>query len=154
MQTIKASKDDVYKRSRQQMPRDEGATSTVMVGAYSSSSFPDPPFPFRCCLLTLKRDGDENELLSVWDSGPQIPPENLERVFDRLWRADLARTDATQHAGLGLSLVKSLIELHGGSVSIESTPGSGTTILCRLPVSRHHETADQNAAAASAAAGS
>jgi signal transduction histidine kinase len=51
---------------------------------------------------------DEHVLLAVWDSGPQLPDEQRERVFDRLWRADLARTDATQHAGLGLSLARAL----------------------------------------------
>jgi signal transduction histidine kinase len=49
-----------------------------------------------------------------------------------------------------LSLVKSLIELHGGSVAIESTPGSGTTILCRLPASGHPAAAEQQPEAASA----
>ncbi|MCA9707983.1 MAG: sensor histidine kinase N-terminal domain-containing protein [Myxococcales bacterium] len=48
------------------------------------------------------------QVLSVWDSGPQLDAEHLERVFDRMWRADLARTDAVQHAGLGLSLAQAL----------------------------------------------
>ena len=80
-----------------------------------------------------------------------IPEADHERVFEKFERGNPQARESG--AGLGLSLVKSLIELHGGSVSIESAPGSGTTILCRLPVSGHPEAADQNAAAASAAAG-
>ncbi len=53
-------------------------------------------------------EGDDVELLSVWDSGPQLEDDQLGRVFDRMWRADLARTDATQHAGLGLSLAQAI----------------------------------------------
>ena len=46
--------------------------------------------------------------LAVWDSGPALSAEQLERVFDRMWRADVARTDAGQHAGIGLSLARAL----------------------------------------------
>ena len=50
----------------------------------------------------------DDEVIAVWDSGPQLDPDEIDRVFDRMWRADLARTDAAQHAGLGLSLVRAL----------------------------------------------
>ena len=56
--------------------------------------------------IVARSEGDV--VVAIWDSGPPIPPEELERVFDRLWRADLARTDTSQHAGLGLSLAKAL----------------------------------------------
>ncbi|MBX7078496.1 MAG: HAMP domain-containing histidine kinase [Nannocystaceae bacterium] len=46
--------------------------------------------------------------IAVWDSGPQLTAEQLERVFDRMWRADAARTDAARHAGLGLALARGL----------------------------------------------
>ena len=101
--------------------------------------------------LEAEREADDL-LLTVTDTGVGIPEADHERVFEKFERGNPQARESG--AGLGLSLVKSLIELHGGSVSIESTPGSGTTILCRLPVSGHHETADQNAGAASAAAGS
>jgi signal transduction histidine kinase/PAS domain-containing protein len=74
-------------------------------------------------------DGDL--ILAVSDTGAGIPSADQERVFDKFERGNPSSRDSG--AGLGLSLVKSLIELHGGSVAIASEPGSGTTILCRLP---------------------
>jgi signal transduction histidine kinase len=70
-------------------------------------------------------------LLSVSDTGVGIPAADQERVFEKFERGNPQARQSG--AGLGLSLVKNLIELHGGSVSIESAPGSGTTITCRLP---------------------
>src|SRR5207244_12560318 len=76
--------------------------------------------------------GDDSDLiLAVSDTGVGIPAIDQERVFEKFERGNPQARESG--AGLGLSLVKSLIELHGGSVSIQSTPGSGTTILCRLP---------------------
>ncbi len=74
-------------------------------------------------------DGDL--ILTVADTGVGIPAADRERVFEKFERGNPHSREAG--AGLGLSLVKSLIELHGGSVAIESEPGSGTTIVCRLP---------------------
>jgi signal transduction histidine kinase len=70
-------------------------------------------------------------IIAVSDTGVGIPVADRERVFGKFERGDPHSREAG--AGLGLSLVKSLIELHGGSVAIESEPGSGTTIECRLP---------------------
>ncbi|HVH76054.1 MAG TPA: ATP-binding protein [Stellaceae bacterium] len=69
--------------------------------------------------------------LSVADTGIGIPEADQSRVFDKFERG--ARQSG---AGLGLSLVKSLIELHGGSVALESTPGGGTRVTCRLPATQ------------------
>jgi signal transduction histidine kinase len=77
----------------------------------------------------IERDGDL--VLAVADTGIGISPADQERVFEKFERSHPQTRESG--AGLGLSLVKSLIELHGGSVTIESTPGVGTTILCRLP---------------------
>src|SRR6266851_5785667 len=74
-------------------------------------------------------DGDL--ILAVSDTGAGIPAAEQERVFEKFERGNPYSRESG--AGLGLSLVKSLIELHGGSVVIDSEPGSGTTILCRLP---------------------
>lgn len=62
--------------------------------------------------------------LAVWDSGPALSPEQLERVFDRMWRADVARTDAGQHAGIGLSLARALARQMGMDL-IAQCPAEG-----------------------------
>ncbi len=70
-------------------------------------------------------------ILAVADTGVGIAAAEHERVFEKFERGSPSSRESG--AGLGLSLVKSLIELHGGSIEIASEPGSGTTILCRLP---------------------
>jgi signal transduction histidine kinase len=76
----------------------------------------------------------EDIVLAVADTGIGISAADQQRVFEKFERGKPNSRDAG--AGLGLSLVKSLIELHGGSVDIDSEPGRGTTILCRLPARR------------------
>jgi signal transduction histidine kinase len=74
-------------------------------------------------------------ILAVADTGVGITAADQERVFEKFERGSNQR-NREAGAGLGLSLVKSLIELHGGSVAIQSGVGEGTTVLCRLPASR------------------
>jgi two-component system heavy metal sensor histidine kinase CusS len=69
--------------------------------------------------------------VAVSDSGCGIAPEHLPRVFDRFYRADSSRS--TAGAGLGLALVKSIADLHGGSAKIESEVGRGTTVTLTFP---------------------
>jgi two-component system heavy metal sensor histidine kinase CusS len=70
--------------------------------------------------------------LTVRDAGVGIAPEHLPRVFDRFYRADRARTRDGAGAGLGLAICRTIVEAHGGSISIISEPGKGTTIAVRL----------------------
>jgi two-component system heavy metal sensor histidine kinase CusS len=76
----------------------------------------------------LEQDGAE---VRVEDTGCGIAAEHLPKVFDRFYRVDPARHQPG--TGLGLSLVKSIMELHGGIVSLHSTPGKGTTFILRFP---------------------
>jgi two-component system heavy metal sensor histidine kinase CusS len=69
--------------------------------------------------------------VSVKDTGAGIAADHLPRVFDRFYRADSARS--SEGVGLGLALVKSIMDLHGGSAQIESTPGQGTTVTLSFP---------------------
>ncbi len=71
-------------------------------------------------------------LLAVTDTGAGIPPQDQKRVFGKFERAS---DSGARHVGvgLGLSLVKSLVELHGGRVELHSKPGAGTQVICRLP---------------------
>jgi signal transduction histidine kinase len=83
--------------------------------------------------ITLSADRvDGTVRLSVTDNGIGIAPEHHARVFEKFARVDYGRREGG--VGLGLSLVKSLVELHGGTVELESAPESGTRISCRLPV--------------------
>ena len=68
----------------------------------------------------------------VSDTGPGIAPEELPHVFERFWRSE-KRSRQTGGSGIGLALVKQLIEVHGGRVSVESTPEHGTTFRVALP---------------------
>ncbi len=74
-------------------------------------------------------------LVSVTDSGPGIPPEDRERVFERFWRADKSRSRAEGGAGLGLAIARKLVEAHGGHIWATSGPdGRGATFAFVLPV--------------------
>jgi signal transduction histidine kinase len=70
----------------------------------------------------------------VSDQGIGIPPADQERIFDRLYRVDNRLTRQTPGTGLGLFLVKAVIEAHSGRVWVDSTPGQGSTFWVELPV--------------------
>jgi two-component system heavy metal sensor histidine kinase CusS len=70
--------------------------------------------------------------VTVSDNGCGIAAEHLPRVFDRFYRAESSRS--SDGAGLGLALVKSIVDLHGGSAKIDSEVGRGTTVKLRFPV--------------------
>jgi signal transduction histidine kinase len=69
--------------------------------------------------------------IRVRDTGVGIPASELPRIWDRLFRGDTSRTE--RGLGLGLSLVKAVVEAHGGSVSVDSTPGGGSVFSISLP---------------------
>lgn len=72
---------------------------------------------------------------SIQDSGPGIAPEDLERVFDRFYRADKARSRDEGGSGLGLAISRSIVQSHGGHIWAESAPGQGATFHFTLPLS-------------------
>jgi signal transduction histidine kinase len=74
-------------------------------------------------------------LCKVRDDGVGIPEESLPHIFERFYRADKARGRTGGGNGLGLSLAKKILELHGGSIAAESAVGKGTTFSVRLPLS-------------------
>jgi two-component system sensor histidine kinase SenX3 len=71
--------------------------------------------------------------VSVTDQGEGLSPEDQERVFERFYRVDAARSRRTGGTGLGLSIVKHVISNHGGEVTLWSRPGQGSTFTLRLP---------------------
>lgn len=85
---------------------------------------------------------DDAVLLSVTDNGSGIQPEHLPHVFDRFYKADESRREeAGTGSGLGLSIVRAIVERHGGSVSVRSTPGVETTFEIVLPEEKEDEPA-------------
>jgi signal transduction histidine kinase len=75
-------------------------------------------------------------VVTVSDSGSGIAPEHLPHVFDRFYKVDPARAGQTQGSGLGLSIVKAIVERHGGTVTATSGAGEGTTFTIRFPPER------------------
>jgi two-component system OmpR family sensor kinase len=84
--------------------------------------------------IRVRADAEGNEVvLRVDDEGPGLTQEEAAHVFERFWRADKARTRAKGGSGLGLSIVSSIVEAHGGTASFESSPQTGSTVTIRLP---------------------
>jgi CheY-like chemotaxis protein/anti-sigma regulatory factor (Ser/Thr protein kinase) len=83
-------------------------------------------------VLEARRDGDE-VLVSITDSGPGIKPEDLPRLFKAFEQLE-AGQKKTEGTGLGLALTKSLTELHGGKMSVESVPGKGSRFTFSIPL--------------------
>lgn len=90
------------------------------------------------CVSLDGREGDDGVEIRVADNGAGIEAEHLPYIFERFYRADPSRSRETGGTGIGLAIVRELISAHGGQVFAESAPGSGTTIIIRLPHS--HET--------------
>ena len=82
--------------------------------------------------VNARREG-EQVVITVSDTGVGIPPEELPQVWERLFRGDRSRS--TPGLGLGLSLVRAIVQAHGGSVTAESRPGEGARFSLHLPAS-------------------
>jgi two-component system CheB/CheR fusion protein len=79
-------------------------------------------------------DVGENVRICVRDSGIGIPQGQLEAIFERFRQVDKSLARAQEGSGIGLSLVKSLVELHGGSINVSSEYGKGSEFIIQLPV--------------------
>jgi PAS domain S-box-containing protein len=99
--------------------------------------------------VTLREAGGMAEL-QVADTGVGIPPADLARVFDRFHRVEGQGGRSVEGSGIGLSLVRELVQLHGGTIAVASTPGQGTRFTLRLPFGHAHLPAHQLASGAAA----
>jgi two-component system phosphate regulon sensor histidine kinase PhoR len=84
--------------------------------------------------VTIRHERGARDRIMVTDTGDGISPEHSKRIFERFYRVDRARSREMGGTGLGLAIVKHLARAHGGEVSVESTPGEGSTFVIELPV--------------------
>ncbi len=103
-----------------------------VLGNLISNALRYTPSGGRITLTAAARD--TSVMLQVADSGVGIAPDDLPYVFERFYRADASRHGNDGSSGLGLAIAKSLVEAHGGTIAVASTPGQGTTFTISLPV--------------------
>jgi signal transduction histidine kinase len=85
--------------------------------------------------LQTRTECDE-VVLDVEDHGTGIAPEHLTHVFDHFYKADASRGRDGSGAGMGLAIAKRVMELHGGSIAVESEVGTGTIFHLRFPLAK------------------
>ncbi len=86
--------------------------------------------------LEAREEGANATVVSVRDTGPGIPPEDLPRIFDRFYRSPRSRSLNPQGLGLGLAIVKSIMDLHGGRLEIQNAPEGGVMARLTFPRTR------------------
>ena len=85
--------------------------------------------------VSIRLESHQNTArVTVSDSGYGLPPESLERVFDRFYRVDESRNRSSGGSGLGLAIAKTILELHGGKISVKNRLEGGAEFTCALPV--------------------
>jgi len=89
--------------------------------------------PERTRVVVATRDAGDSVEISVEDQGIGIPERDLERIFERFYRVDPARSRVTGGTGLGLAIVKHVTAAHGGKVTVTSKEGAGSTFSLTLP---------------------
>ena len=92
--------------------------------------------------VTLRREGD-SAALRVRDTGSGIAQDQLPHIFERFHRVEGARARTEEGTGIGLALVQELVDLHGGTVDVESVLGRGTTFTVRIPLGTAHLPAER-----------
>lgn len=96
--------------------------------------YSEGPGSVATCRAAVVGDGEVS--VAVHDNGIGIPENHLDRVFERFYRVDRARSRDSGGTGLGLSIVRNVARTHGGSVSVDSSPGEGSTFEIRLPIAK------------------
>lgn len=81
----------------------------------------------------LKSAGSQWVEITIRDDGEGIPEKDLPHIFERFYRVDASRSTATGGTGIGLTIARSIVQMHGGTIAAESVPGKGSTFTVRLP---------------------
>jgi signal transduction histidine kinase len=96
---------------------------------FAPQGFQDPP-----TVSVELKPGDGQVIMTISDNGPGLTAEQQARVFDRFWRSDASRDRQGGNSGLGLAISKSIVEAHGGTITVSAAPGQGATFTISLPV--------------------
>ena len=83
--------------------------------------------------ITLEQEAD-TAIIRISDTGVGIPPESIDHIFERFYRVDKARSRSTGGSGLGLSIVRNMVERNHGAISVESETGKGTIFTITFPI--------------------
>lgn len=84
-------------------------------------------------ILVNMIDSDDILTIEISDTGIGVPPEKLDSIFDRFSQVVSSKREFSKGSGLGLTITKGLVELHGGEISVSSEFGKGTTFIIKLP---------------------
>ncbi|MFI5495964.1 SpoIIE family protein phosphatase [Actinoplanes sp. NPDC051859] len=95
-------------------------------------------FTFAGGVRVAARADGLHAVVTVTDTGIGVPAEEIPRLFERFHRIEHARSRSNEGSGIGLALVKELVEMHGGSITADSVVGEGTTFVIRLPFGTEH----------------
>lgn len=106
----------------------------VSIVARYVQGFAPPPTD----MLSQPNEPADGILVSITDQGGGVPPEEQRRVFGRLYRADNPLIEGIGDTGVGLSIAKTLVEAHGGTIWLESEPGVGSTFHFLIPLTAQH----------------
>jgi two-component system OmpR family sensor kinase len=127
---------------------DEGRLRQVVGNLVTNALVHTPPDA--SVTLRLRTEAGNLAMLEVVDTGPGLDPGMSERIFERFYRADEARTRHTDRAatgtGLGLAIVAAIVRAHHGAVDVVATPGGGATFRVRLPLAPADDPADARGA--------
>jgi two-component system OmpR family sensor kinase len=123
---------EVQGPSMAEVQGDEGRLRQVVDNLLENVRMHTPPGTTARVQLDAEQDGIS---LRVADTGPGLPPDAAERVFERFYRSDPARSRETGGAGLGLSIARAIVEAHGGTVTAVPADRLGASFEIRLPVS-------------------
>ena len=108
-----------------------GALAMVVENLLSNALKFSPPHG-RVTIRTLAAGSEA--LLSVSDSGPGIPPDEMPRLFERFFRGRASQTPGAPGVGLGLAICRAVVEARGGRITVDSRPGAGATFIVHLPL--------------------